>query len=108
MLGSVLKQLRKEKGILQSVLAKDINVTQATISSWEIERTAPNIEQLNLLANYFNTTVDFLIGRTDESNSYIYDLAEEEKTFLKSYHKLTEKEQKAFKAMIETYVSCKD
>ena len=108
MLGSVLKQLRKEKGILQSVLAKDINVTQATISSWEIERTAPNIEQLNLLANYFDTTVDFLIGRTDESNAYIYDLADEEKSFLKAYHKLSAREQVAFKAMIETYVASKD
>lgn len=108
MLGSVLKQLRKEKGILQSVLAKDINVTQATISSWEIERTAPNIAQLNLLANYFNVTVDYLIGRTDECNAYIYDLADNEKSFLKVYNKLSANEQKAFRAMIDTYVSTKE
>lgn len=107
MLGFVLKQLRKERGILQNVLAKDINVTQATISSWEIERTAPNIAQLNLLANYFNVTVDYLIGRTDECNAYIYDLADNEKSFLKYYNKLNEREQRAFRAMLEAYVKNK-
>lgn len=107
MLGLVLKQLRKERGILQNVLAKDINVTQATISSWEIERTAPNIAQLNLLANYFNVTVDYLIGRTDECNAYIYDLGDNEKSFLKYYNKLNEREKRAFKAMLESYVKNK-
>lgn len=107
MLGLVLKQLRKERGILQNVLAKDINVTQATISSWEIERTAPNITQLNLLANYFNVTVDYLIGRTDECNAYIYDLGDNEKSFLKYYNKLNEREKRAFKAMLESYVKNK-
>lgn len=107
MLGLVLKQLRKERGILQNILAKDINVTQATISSWEIERTAPNIAQLNLLANYFNVTVDYLIGRTDECNAYIYDLGDNEKSFLKYYNKLNEREKRAFKAMLESYVKNK-
>lgn len=107
MLGLVIKQLRKERGILQNVLAKDINVTQATISSWEIERTAPNIAQLNLLANYFNVTVDYLIGRTDECNAYIYDLGDNEKSFLKYYNKLNEREKRAFKAMLESYVKNK-
>ena len=69
MIGSILKELRAEKGITQVSLANTLNVKQSTISSWEIERTSPTLEQLGDLANIFDVTCDYLIGRTKDYNS---------------------------------------
>lgn len=60
-----IKQLRKEKGLKQSELAKALNISQASVSFWETESTTPNeIEKLKL-SKFFNCTPDYLMGYTD-------------------------------------------
>lgn len=66
MIGIILKDLRAEKGVTQIQLAEKLSVKQSTISSWEIERTSPTLEQLGDLASIFDVTCDYLIGRTKE------------------------------------------
>ena len=58
-----LKSLRKTNKIDQKELAKVINVSAKTVSHWETGYTEPSISQLILLANYFDVTVDELIGK---------------------------------------------
>ena len=60
-----LKELRKKKGISQLRLATDLNTTQNTISRYETGEREPGIDELIKIANYFNVSVDYLIGRTD-------------------------------------------
>lgn len=60
-----LKALRKEKDLNQSQLAKAVNVTQRKISYWETGQLEPDLESLWKLSDYFNVTVDYLIGKTD-------------------------------------------
>ena len=60
-----LKELRKKKGISQLRLATDLNTTQNTISRYETGEREPGIDELIKIADYFNVSVDFLIGRTD-------------------------------------------
>lgn len=58
-----LKELRKGKCLNQNELALKLNVSQETISVWENGDYEPSIAQLMKLADIFNVTVDYLIGR---------------------------------------------
>jgi len=60
-----LRGLRKNKGISQLKLAMDLNTTQNTISRYETGEREPGIDELIKIADYFNVSVDYLIGRTD-------------------------------------------
>ena len=60
-----LKELRKKKGISQLRLATDLNTTQNTISRYETGEREPGIGELIKIADYFNVSVDYLIGRTE-------------------------------------------
>ena len=60
-----LKELRKKKGISQLRLATDLNTTQNTISRYETGEREPGIAELIKIAEYFNVSVDYLIGRTE-------------------------------------------
>ena len=60
-----LKELRKKKGISQLRLASDLNTTQNTVSRYETGEREPGIDELIKIADYFNVSVDYLIGRTE-------------------------------------------
>ena len=60
-----LKELRKKKGISQLRLATDLNTTQNTISRYETGEREPGIDELVKIADYFNVSVDYLIGRPE-------------------------------------------
>ena len=60
-----LNELRKKKGISQLRLATDLNTTQNTISRYETGEREPGIDELIKIADYFNVSVDYLIGRTE-------------------------------------------
>jgi len=63
-----LAHLRKEKNILQIDLAKELNISQGTLSNWERGIHDIDQEYLKILANYFDVTIDYLLGVTDEKN----------------------------------------
>lgn len=60
-----LKLLRKEKGLNQTELAKEFNITSRTISQYEKGIRTPDLIQLDRLANFFNVSTDYLLGRTN-------------------------------------------
>jgi len=60
-----LKALRKEKNLNQSQLAEAVNVTQRKISYWETGQLEPDLESLWKLSEYFNVSVDYLIGKSE-------------------------------------------
>lgn len=61
-----LKSLRIERNIDQKVLSLDLAVSQPTISDWENERKIPSVENLKKIAGYFNVSIDYLLGLTDQ------------------------------------------
>lgn len=65
-----LKELRKKKGISQLRLATDLNTTQNTISRYETGEREPGVDELIKIADYFNVSVDYLIGRTENPKIY--------------------------------------
>lgn len=56
-----IKKLRTEKNLTQEALAEKINVTRQTISSWENDRTQPDIDMLELLSTALDTGIEELI-----------------------------------------------
>ena len=60
-----LKDLRLSKKLSQQQLAMRLDLSQQTIYKYENEVTEPDIATLIKLADYFNTSVDYLIGNTD-------------------------------------------
>lgn len=59
-----LKKLREKAGISQATLAEAIEVSQQAINKYENTNTEPDITALIKIANYFNTSVDYLIGNS--------------------------------------------
>ena len=61
-----LKELRKKKKISQLKLAMDLGMNQNSVSRYEnLERQA-DYETLIKIADYFNVSIDYLLGRTDK------------------------------------------
>ncbi len=61
---SRLRELLKRKGETQKKLATFINVNQQTVSLWKDGKTAPDINALKKIAEYYNVSADYLIGIT--------------------------------------------
>lgn len=61
----LLKELRKQKHISQVKLSMDLNLAQNTISQYETETRQADYQTLILIADYFNVSIDYLLGRTD-------------------------------------------
>lgn len=60
-----LKELRIEKNLSQAQLAKELQVSQRSISSWETGFREPDYSTLCKIAKYFSVTADYLLGMTD-------------------------------------------
>lgn len=61
-----LKELRSEKGMTQTDVARRLNMSKMAVSHWEKGNSEPSIEQLKALAAMFDTSVDYLVGFKDE------------------------------------------
>ncbi|WP_391559642.1 helix-turn-helix domain-containing protein [Robertmurraya sp.] len=66
MLANRLVEQRKNKKLTQEELAKNIGITRSALSQYEIGRRQPDYDTLQKLADYFEVTVDYLLGRTDD------------------------------------------
>ena len=63
-----LLELRKEKNVSQATLAKAIGVSYSIVCYWETDRSEPTGVNLVKLADFFDCSVDYLLGRTDYKN----------------------------------------
>ncbi len=96
------KELRKEKNIRQTELAKMLGVKQTAVSKWESGVAVPGAEKLSALADFYDVSVDYLLGRTkfyypDKVGEF---LAEDEKLLVKSYRNLPDE----WKTQVRSYI----
>ena len=61
-----LKGLLIEKNISQKTFAKGIQFSEATVSEWLSGKIQPTADSIIIVANYFDVTADYLLGRTKE------------------------------------------
>ena len=81
---NVLKNLRENQELSQRELAEILGVSQQTVASWEVSRTEPNHDILQKIADLFNVSTDYLLGREVAGAS----ISEEEKRLLSDYQSL--------------------
>ena len=61
-----LKDLREDRDLTQGTIAEFLNIKQNTYSQYENGRRQIPIELLIKLADYYNVSVDYVLGRTDK------------------------------------------
>ena len=60
-----ISELRREKGLSQRQLAKELNTNQANLSRWEQGLNEPSIIECWKIADYFEVSIDLLCGRKE-------------------------------------------
>ncbi len=65
-----LKEIREDKDLLQKEVADYLNIKQQQYSEYEIGKRLIPINYLSDLADFYNTSIDYLIGKTDERKPY--------------------------------------
>lgn len=89
-----ITEFRKEKGLTQGALAEKINISVKKLGAWEQGRAEPCIEDLCMLANFFDCTLDELTGRAFiDTPTARKGLTPQENMLLASFRKLNDKEK---------------
>lgn len=90
-----IAELRKQKGLKQIDFASAMGVSQSTLSNWETGRNQADPDSLIKLADYFNVTVDYLMGRDEEKkNPLTPEESERVNKFDELFSSLSEEQQK--------------
>jgi len=101
-----LKILRQEYGISQQRLADAIGVSQQSINQYENHSVEPDISVLTRLADHFNTSIDFIVGRTDIrrpiEHTEAFHLNRDESDVITQYRALKGSEKQCIALMIKT------
>lgn len=66
----VIKELRKSKSIKQSELADILNVNRTAVAKWETGKNKPSADTLEEIADYFNVSIDYLMGRQETRGGF--------------------------------------
>lgn len=102
-----LKKLRIKKGISQQALASVIGVSQQSVTKYENHSVEPELRALIAMADYFGTSVDYLIGHTDVPHAieevHPRALNAQEEAMVQGFRELTEEERKSVMRIVENY-----
>ncbi|WP_285804117.1 helix-turn-helix domain-containing protein [Alkalicoccobacillus plakortidis] len=71
MYGKRLTSLRKQKKLSQEGLTNKLGINRSTYARYEREQTQPDYDTLQKLADFFEVSTDYLLGRVDEPDSMI-------------------------------------
>ena len=66
-----LKELRQSKGLTQRALAERLNISKSAVSMYENGSREPDHETTELIADFFNVDIDYLVGRSDMTTKFI-------------------------------------
>lgn len=69
MIGQRIRDLRKQKRMSQTELAKSAGVSQTTVTAWETGKAEPSSSAVAKLADIFNVTTDYLLGRPNKQDT---------------------------------------
>lgn len=64
---NIFKELRKAAGLSQAEMAKRLGISRSTVGMYETGQREPDFETLEVIADFFNVDVDYLIGRTNKT-----------------------------------------
>lgn len=70
-IGDRIAQLRENRKLTQEELAKSLGISRASLSHYEKNRREPDFTVLEKIADYFQVSVDYLIGRTNDPTAVL-------------------------------------
>ena len=70
-LASRLKLCREARGINKATMAHDLNITASSMTYYESGAAVPSADKLYAIADYLNTSIDYLVGRIDKSTESV-------------------------------------
>lgn len=102
-----LKELRKQQNLSQQKLAEILHVSQQSIYKYENGLSSPDIETLILMADFFNTSIDYLVEYTDIPHK-IEPVQEnmlnaDEQKLLEQYRRLSPSQKEAIQVLIKEF-----
>ena len=107
--GEIIAKLRNKNKISQSALANDLHIGQSTLAMYEKNKRKPSLEMLSAIADYFNVTTDYLLGRPEkQTESRQQTISEAIDTAMANDGKeLDQHDKDVIKSLIEAYLDNK-
>ena len=112
MLSERIKELRTTRGISQAELGKEVRLTQQAIAKWEKGIAEPDSETIAKLADFFQVTTDYLLGKSNLPNYTPLNISESLQGAKAGFHRsefeeLTQDEVDALAKIAETLKSAR-
>lgn len=110
---TIFKDLRKSKSLTQMELAKLFNIDQTTVSKWEVGKAIPDYDTLQKLADFYEVSVDYLLGRDEKKEmpaGFPTDISQFENDLRKvnfpvdKWSQLTEEQKGILMSTIENFI----
>jgi transcriptional regulator with XRE-family HTH domain len=95
-----LRKLRKEKGLSQQKLAEALGVSQQSINKYENHNVEPDIAMLIRMADYFDTSIDCLVGREKNTEEQNEEKSFCEKELMAAFRKMSKPARKSVEMVI--------
>lgn len=102
-----LKKLREDASVSQKTLADAIGVSQQSVNKYENHNIEPDIETLIRIADFFDTSVDYIIGHSSVRRRVeevrVFELNDNESRVIERYRTLTPKQKACINVVMESY-----
>jgi len=109
-----IKKLKKNKGISQKELAKNIGASDSAICFWENGINEPKATYIYQIATFFDVSADYLLGLTADDGTKLYspptvntlngNLSRDERELIEKYRKLNAPGKKLVNTVIDTHL----
>ena len=88
LIGKRIKDMRLERGLSQQELGDLLGVTKVSVCGYENGTRTPSLEMFNILADVFNTTTDYLLGReivikSEDKTEYLGNISKDDLEIIK-------------------------
>ena len=103
-----LKKLRQQKGLSQQKLANYLDISQQSVYKYENDISEPDISTLKNIADFFEISIDYLVGNTEieqKFDNYVEEsLNSEELDYIRSFRQLSSSKKKVIKLVISEFL----
>ncbi len=103
-----IRSLRIENGLTQKEMAQKIGTTDKNIWAYENDKAVPPLETLIKYSDYFSVTLDYLVGRTDETDGFCHvdvstlPASSKEQQLIRCFRELPESSQDLILGMVKS------
>jgi len=107
MFSARLAQLREERGLTRKEVAEKLNIDQTTYGKYELSKRQPDYDTLKKIASFFDVSIDYLLGLTDERNpgTSSIDLPPEAKVLFRDVKKLTPEQLELVTKLVKEFIN---